>query len=344
MRFLLPLTVLCLVSLTIWKSQPASEAIPAKAVHDAAAHFIETLEPEKKSLAVMEYASERRVQWHFIPMETRKGLPVMNMSEPQRAAAFELLRSAVSQLGYDKSRRIMAFEKVLLELEGPASAGRRNPDKYYFSIFGTPAKTGTWGLSIEGHHLSLNFVIEDGVVVDSTPQVFAANPAELKAAVGDEFPKGLRILRAEEETGFALLAALDESQRTAAVIDPKAPAEVRWASEAQPKPSEPKGIPAGKLNDAQKAMLREIIKAYADSMRDDVAQSRWKLIEEQGFDKVHFAWAGADKPGIGHYYCVQGPTFIIEFVNVQPDAAGNIANHIHCIWRDLQGDFHLPIQ
>jgi hypothetical protein len=29
---------------------------------------------------------------------------------------------------------------------------------------------------------------------------------------------------------------------------------------------------------------------------------------------------------------------------VQPDAAGNPANHVHCVWRDLQGDFHLPIQ
>jgi hypothetical protein len=48
------------------------------------------------------------------------------------------------------------------------------------------------------------------------------------------------------------------------------------------------------------------------------------------------------KPGVGHGYRVEGPTFSIEFVNVQPDAEGNPANHIHCVWRDRSGDFDLP--
>ena len=44
-----------------------------------------------------------------------------------------------------------------------------------------------------------------------------------------------------------------------------------------------------------------------------------------------------------HYYRIQGPTFLIEFVNTQPDPAGNPANHIHCVWRDMQGDLGIPI-
>ena len=35
-------------------------------------------------------------------------------------------------------------------------------------------------------------------------------------------------------------------------------------------------------------------------------------------------------------------TFVIEFCNVQPDAEGNPANHIHCVWRDRTGDFDVP--
>jgi len=38
---------------------------------------------------------------------------------------------------------------------------------------------------------------------------------------------------------------------------------------------------------------------------------------------------------------VQGPTFLIEFINTQPDAQGNPANHIHSIWRNMAGDFGL---
>ena len=50
---------------------------------------------------------------------------------------------------------------------------------------------------------------------------------------------------------------------------------------------------------------------------------------------MHFAWAGADKPGVGHQYYVQGPTFLIELNNTQTDASGNRANHIHSVWHDL---------
>ncbi|HEY1065891.1 MAG TPA: DUF3500 domain-containing protein, partial [Pirellulales bacterium] len=83
--------------------------------------------------------------------------------------------------------------------------------------------------------------------------------------------------------------------------------------------------------------------AYTGNMPADVATERLAEIEAAGIEKVHFAWAGADRPGIGHYYRVQGPTFLLEFANVQPDAAGNPANHIHSIWRNMQGDFGIRI-
>ncbi len=72
-----------------------------------------------------------------------------------------------------------------------------------------------------------------------------------------------------------------------------------------------------------------------------MSTARLAEIHEAGLDAIHFAWAGADKPGIGHYYRIQAPTFVIELVNVQPDAAGNLANHIHLVWRSLQDDFGL---
>ena len=61
-----------------------------------------------------------------------------------------------------------------------------------------------------------------------------------------------------------------------------------------------------------------------------------------GWSAVKFSWAGSLKLGIGHSYRVEGPTFVIELCNVQPDAEGNPANHIHCMWRDRTGDFDLP--
>jgi hypothetical protein len=45
---------------------------------------------------------------------------------------------------------------------------------------------------------------------------------------------------------------------------------------------------------------------------------------------------------VGHYYRIQGPTFVLELVNIQADPAGHVANHIHSVWRSMQGDFALP--
>jgi hypothetical protein len=90
-------------------------------------------------------------------------------------------------------------------------------------------------------------------------------------------------------------------------------------------------------------LLTDLIEQYLGVMPADVAAARRTKLEAAGPQKIHFAWAGATEPGIGHYYRVQGPTFLIEFVNTQPDPAGNPANHVHCVWRDPTGDFAIPL-
>jgi hypothetical protein len=59
-------------------------------------------------------------------------------------------------------------------------------------------------------------------------------------------------------------------------------------------------------------------------------------IQKAGLDNLHFTWAGDQQPGVGHphYYCLQGPTIIIEYDNTQ-----NNANHVHTVIRDLVNDF-----
>src|SRR4029079_6961229 len=113
---------------------------------------------------------------------------------------------------------------------------------------------------------------------------------------------------------------------------------VRAAGEPQPPQAAPEGIAAKDLNDKQRDQLKQLVGTYLANIPEDVAEQRLKTIEA-GWDTVHFAWAGAEKAGVGHYYKVQGETFLIEFVNTQPDAAGNIANHIHSVWRNMDGDF-----
>ncbi|MEO1526852.1 MAG: DUF3500 domain-containing protein, partial [Planctomycetota bacterium] len=208
-------------------------------------------------------------------------------------------------------------------------------------VFGEPGDKAPWGLSFEGHHLSMNFSFRDGKLVDSTPQFFAANPATIMTDVKGPLGKGTRLLRDEEQLGFDLVNAFDEEQKKQAIIAEEALKEIRFAGEAQVTPEDLAGIKYAELDEDQQSLLEKLVSSYVDAVAEDVAAKRRALLEEDGWDEVHFAWAGATKPGIGHYYRIRGKRFLIEFVNTQADAAGNPANHIHCVWRDLTGDFDL---
>src|SRR4029077_6889201 len=138
----------------------------------------------------------------------------------------------LSQRGYLTASSIMDLETVLKALEAAERAAaaqpprgtplERDPEKYFFSIFGTPSAKVTWGWRIEGHHVSLHFTVVNGTLVASSPTFFGSNPAG-----GREGPKkGLRILGAEEDAGRALLQSLDVSQRTTAIINATAPGDM----------------------------------------------------------------------------------------------------------------------
>jgi hypothetical protein len=318
------------------------EASSAKAMTDAATAFVGSLDDSQRMVAVLPYDTPKRGDWHFIPKNDRKGLQFKDMSESERKLADDLLESALSQIGVGKARSIMRRENLLKELEGGKGANIRDPLRYYYTIFGTPGQE-RWGLSIEGHHMSLNFVVEGDRVISSTPQVFATNPAVVKNKNNAGIPVGDRPLELEETVAFELVNALSDDQKATAVIAKEALQEVRNAGKPQP-PNEPAvGITVEKLNDSQRVLLQKLVNVYCSAMPANVAAERLNEIEKAGWGAVHFAWAGPLQPGIGHYYRIQGPTFLVEFVNTQPDAAGNIANHVHSIWRDMRGDFALPI-
>src|ERR1700688_3188875 len=79
----------------------------------AAEKFVKTLSTEQRAKALLAYDTPLRTDWHYIPKPTRKGLQVKEMNDEQRKAAFDLLQSALSALGYGKAKKIMQLETVL---------------------------------------------------------------------------------------------------------------------------------------------------------------------------------------------------------------------------------------
>jgi hypothetical protein len=303
----------------------------SSAMITAAEGLLASLSPEQRQRTTFPFDGQERLRWHYIPTETfpRNGLPLKDMTDAQRALAFSLMKAALSQRGYDTYASIIKLEAVLKAIERSTQLDR-NPLLYRFSVFGTPTASGTWGWRVEGHHVSLHFTMVKGTVVASTPSFAGSNPAEVRE--GPE--KGTRILAAQEDAGRALVAALDASQRSTALVGDVAPGEILTSNTLDISPLAPAGIRASQMSEGQRGLLTKVLDAYAGLMAPDIASDRLAKVHAAGLEKVTFAWAGPIERGQKHYYRVQGPTFLIEFDNTQ-----NNGNHIHSVWRDFAGDF-----
>lgn len=299
----------------------------AAVMTEAANRFLASLTAEQRTKATFQFEDAERVNWFFVPIE-RKGLPLREMGTFQRHLASALLSAGLSQAGYMKAVTIMSLEDVLRILEKD-SGERRNPEKYYFSIFGTPTDTGTWGYRVEGHHLSQNYTVVNGRVVDA-PSFFGSNPAEVR-----EGPRaGLRVLAAEDDLGRDLIAGLSADQQKTAIVDSKAPADILTSNSRQAAiKGQATGISAANMTPPQLAKLTALLDEYANNMPEQIAQARQEQIKKAG-KNIFFAWAGSLKRGEGHYYRIQAPAFLIEYDNTQ-----NNNNHIHAVWREFTGDF-----
>jgi hypothetical protein len=299
----------------------------ASVMTEAANRFLASLTPEQRAKATFQLGDEERMHWFYVPIE-RKGLPLREMSPYQKHLASALLAAGLSQTGYIKAVTIMSLEDVLRIMEKD-SGERRNPEKYYFSIFGTPSETAAWGYRVEGHHLSQNYTIVNGRVVDG-PSFFGSNPAEVR--IGPR--AGLRVLAAEEDLGRDVIASLDPAQRKLAIVEGEVPKDILTTNSRKAALSgQPNGIPASKMTSAQFDKLQALLAEYANNVPGTVAQAREEQVRKAGRN-VWFAWSGGVAKGDPHYYRVQTSSFLIEYDDTQDNA-----NHIHSVWRDFNGDW-----
>lgn len=294
---------------------------------EAADSFLASLEPEQRSRALFAFEDAERLNWHFVPRQ-RRGLPLEQMSAEQQALARGILRAALSRRGYLTAATIMELELVLRELgENPSF---RDPELYYFSIFGTPSQTAPWGFRAEGHHLSLNFTFVRDTLIATAPAFFGANPAEVRSGSR----RGLRVLADEEDIGRELVLSLDDRQLGEALIAARAPRDIVTGNVGRVEALSPVGIRVTELRAEQAAILVRLLEVYLGRMAEPLVAHRRAALEGTDFGEVAFAWAGSTRPGEPHYYRIQGPSFLVEYDNTQ-----NRANHIHTVWRDFDGDF-----
>jgi hypothetical protein len=274
--------------------------------------------------------------WSNFPVSDvpRPGLYLGTLSAAQREAAMHLLQVLLSPKGYQKILDIMGADQALSEGGTNFSSGAAY---YAIAIFGTPSATTPWMLEFGGHHLALNitFAGKQGV---ATPTLTGAQPAVYTAN-----GKTVRVLAEENDKAFALLNALDDSQRKQAILNYRVDDLVLGPGHAG-QVLQPEGLRASALNERQRAMLLDVIAEWVGITNDAYAAPRMTQIRD-GLDDTYFAWSGptTHEPGRNGsaYYRIQGPRILIEF---SPQGVGGDATmHVHTMYRDPTNDYGVQL-
>jgi hypothetical protein len=295
---------------------------PAGTMKTASEAFLTSLDEKQKATALLPFTAEERENWHFIPLNDRKGLRLGDLTPAQRPRLFALLDTGLTERGMLTASSIIALEQYLREKE--KNPVMRDPEKYFLTIFGEPSASKSWGWRFEGHHLSLNYTIVDGKTVTCTPAFFGTNPAEIREG---RF-KGQRPLALVEDSARAFVLAVQKAHPEV-IFSEKPPRDVISGQERSSKALQPTGIAANKIDKQQRALLQKAIIAATASLGNGTMIPT--LIDVKD---ASFAWAGSTEVGKPHYFRIQAPTILIEYANTQNDA-----NHAHLSIRFPEHDF-----
>jgi hypothetical protein len=340
---------------------------PASAPADATAKIVTAAQAV---LASLDEAGRAKVQFPFdgpqktrwsnlpSPMFERRGLLLADLNAAQRAAVTTLLTKALSGDGYRKVTEIMRGDEELKKNPGappgrgpggggpgrgrggPGGPGRpggpREPaggggpsfgqDQYYLAFVGTPSTTAPWMLQFGGHHLAINLTLA-GSNASMTPSLPAAQPASYTVEGREVRPLGK-----EHDKAFALINALDASQRSQAIL-PSRVADLVLGPGQDGRVIQPEGIRASALSAPQQAMLLELIREWACIMTDAFGEPRMAELKAN-LPQTWFAWSGPTTNGSAAYFRIQGPTLVIEYA-----PQGGSVDHIHTIYRDPTNDY-----
>ena len=329
---------------TVAQAQSSSAAEATSRITAAAQALLATLDDAGRGKVQFPFEGPQKTRWSNLPsgIFQRQGLRLADLTTPQRAAVTTLLQAALSPQGYQKVQNIMQGDEVLRQGEGSngrggPARGRGGPgggvvfgrDEYYLAFLGTPSATAPWMLQFGGHHLAINLTM-GGSQASMTPSLPAAQPASYTIE-----GRTVRPLGAENDKAFALINALDSTQRSQAVLNYRV-ADLVLGPGQDGRTIQPEGIRATSLTAPQQAMLLDLVREWAGIMNDAYGNARMAELKTN-LPQTYFAWSGPTTNGSAAYFRVQGPTLVIEY------APQNGVDHIHTIYRDPTNDYGAKI-
>ncbi|WP_230532032.1 DUF3500 domain-containing protein [Microvirga roseola] len=315
-----------------------STGVSTEPVRQAAGAFLASLSSDQRAKTLFSVADNEWRKWMNQHFYIRQGVSLAEMSESQRGAAIDLLRTSLSAKGLQQTQDIMRLNHTLGELNGN-DFDEYGEGKYWITMMGEPHPSEPWGWQLDGHHLIINyFVLGDQVVM--TPTFMGSEPV---TATAGKY-KGTAVLQREQSKGLALINALDKAQREKAIIRSSKQGSNNIAEAFKDNiVLDYAGIRATDLSPSQRDSLLDLIQEHVGNLRDGHARVKMDEVR-QHLDKTHFAWIGETKPDSVFYYRVHSPVVLVEFdhqppVNVPRAQRGKpTREHIHSVVRTPNGN------
>lgn len=309
-------------------------------VRAAAEAFLATLTPAQTLRTLFPVDDDEWRRWSNVDngLYTRLGTSLREMTEPQRAAAFALMRASLSAKGLALSQAIMKTDQTLAEINRDTLS--YDELLYFFTVMGHPSATEPWGWQIDGHHLVINyFVLGDQVVM--TPVFMGGEP--VVATTGKY--AGNAVLQEEQDRGLAFMRGLSpEHQAAARLASEKRGNDIKAQADSDNLVLDPQGVRAGDLPPAMRTALFDLIRLYVANLRDDQARVRMADVEAN-LAETRFAWVGSLADDAVFYYRIHSPVVLIEFDHQNPVGSRSIhppdrptRAHIHTVVRTPNGN------
>lgn len=312
-----------------------STGVTTQPILASAEAFLGGLTEEQRGRTLFPVDDSEWRKWDNRHMTKRQGVGFNEMSEAQRALAFEMLRQSLSAKGLKKTQDIMKLNGTLAELAN--NFKEYGEWLYWVTIMGKPSDTEPWGWQLDGHHVVINyFVLGDQVVM--SPVFMGSEPIEAKEG---KF-QGTIVMQDEQNKGLSLLKLLSEEQRKQAVIMNKKDGNNNLTEAYKDNVKlDYAGIAGAKLDETQKQMLLVLIEEYVGNMRDDHAKVRMSEVKEH-LDRTFFAWIGGETAESVYYYRIHSPVILIEFDHQRRVAPFQTQTptreHIHTVVRTPNGN------
>jgi hypothetical protein len=300
-----------------------AEAPSGAALARAANELLGSLDAQQHAQILFPFESQERLDWRFDTRTFTRGVALGRMSPQQVTLTGEVLRLALGTTGAVTTGQIARLEDAIAR-PGTVSEG----GDYYVTLFGTPARHGSWAVSFVGEDLALNFTVIDSNVIASTPW-FAEPKAKQAPQTGGTAPQPAA---AEKDPAQKLLESLDNSQLSQAIVANAAPVNIGAGGTPTIGAAKPQGIRISALGTEQRVMLYDLIDSFISDEDKENRLAREKQVEAAG-DQIYFAWMGSVQPGAPHFYRIQAPTFLIEYDNAQGGA-----NRSHVAWSGTGGE------